>query len=239
MTTTTYNVKNVEMLLAAKTIVQSLSANLAQLSTARSTWTEAYVAELEAKINDALENYLGLDKKKELRQATVTLTDIQDPALRNLSFLKTQLEVDFGTQAAEITKTLGYQQNLPGAQQGNQEALIQLLYTFKQNMTEELKTQIVEKGTNPALIDNIRGYADTLQQANTTQETLKETTKELSEEATTLFNTIYEEIIGICKIAANFYHNEPLKKQQFTFRKVIANMNAGQSPTPPNNNPTP
>lgn len=233
MTQRTYSVKNVEMLLAAQTITQSLSANLNELATARSNWTAAYVSQLTDKIDDALENYLGIDKKKDLREATAVLNEIQTPAMRDLSFLKTQIEVDFGTDAAEITKTLGYDKNLFEVQKGSQEALIQLLYTFKTNMTPNLKNQIVQKGTNPTLINNITGYADTLRQANTTQESLKETTKELSQETTTLFNEIYQEIIGICKIAANFYQSDPIKKQQFTFSKVVANMKASQKATTP------
>lgn len=221
-----YKVKDVEMLLASKTIVQTLSENLEDLSIARSNWTETYASELSTKVDDAIDNYLGLDKKKELREATSKLSSIQAPALRDLSFLKTQVEVDFGKQAKEIIKKVGYDKNLRGAQQGDQEALIQLLYSFKKGMNDTLRTQIVEKGTNPDLIDRITGYANQLKEANVTQETLKETTKEVSDEAVTIFNEIYDEIIGVCKIASNFYQYDTLKKEQFTFSKVVANMNA-------------
>jgi hypothetical protein len=224
--TRTYKVKDVEMLLASKTITQTLGDNLADLSIARSNWSETYVSELSTKIDDAIENYLGLDKKKELRDATGKLATIQVPALRDLSFLKTQLEVDFGNEAKEIKKKLGYDKNLRNVQKGDQEALIQLLYTFKKGMTGDLKTSIVNKGTNVALIDRIIGYADQLKEANVTQETLKETSKEVSGEAVNIFNGIYDEIIGICKIAANYYQYDELKKDQFTFSKVVANMNA-------------
>ncbi|MCW4001540.1 MAG: hypothetical protein NWE93_15020 [Candidatus Bathyarchaeota archaeon] len=200
--------------------------NLADLSIARSNWSETYVSELSTKIDDAIENYLGLDKKKELRDATGKLATIQVPALRDLSFLKTQLEVDFGNEAKEIKKKLGYDKNLRNVQKGDQETLIQLLYTFKKGMTGDLKTSIVNKGTNVALIDRIIGYADQLKEANVTQETLKETSKEVSGEAVNIFNGIYDEIIGICKIAANYYQYDELKKDQFTFSKVVANMNA-------------
>lgn len=70
------------------------------------------------------------------------------------------------------------------------------------------------------------GYADQLKEANVTQESLKETTKEVSDEAVTIFNEIYDEIIGICKIASNYYQYDTLKKEQFTFSKVVANINA-------------
>ena len=61
--------------------------------------------------------------------------------------------------------------------------------------------------------------------ADNIQETFKEEIKQLSAEATTLFNALYHEIIGICKIAANVYSDNQLLKEQFTFSKVISNVN--------------
>lgn len=75
---------------------------------ARTTWTSDYVTALATKIDDAIENYLGLDKKKELRDATSRLAALQVPAMRDLSFIKTQIDVDFGKEAKEILKNLGF-----------------------------------------------------------------------------------------------------------------------------------
>ena len=221
-----YNYKDVEMLLASKTIATSLFDNLVDLSMARTTWTSDYATALATKIDDAIENYLGLDKKKELRDATARLATLQNPAMRDLSFIKTQIDVDFGKEAKRILKKLGFEKNLKAVQKGDQEALIQLLYAFKKGLSDEIRNQITEKGTNPALIDRIIAYAEQLKDANISQETLKETTKVISEEAVNAFNEIYEELIGICKIASAFFQYEPLKKEQFTFSKVISNMNA-------------
>ncbi|UOB18995.1 hypothetical protein [Abyssalbus ytuae] len=228
MTTRKYTYKDVDMLLASKTIVENLVKNLTGLSVVRSTWTTEYTTTLAERIDEAIENYLGLDKRKELREATSKVEAIQSPAMRDLSFIKTQIEVDFGNDAKEILKTLGFHNHLQAARQGDQEALIQLLYTFKTGMNEELQTQITQKGTNPALITGIIDYADQLKQANVSQETLKETTKALSEKALKELNDIYEDVAGICKIASNFYRDEPLKKEQFTFSKVVANMNTAK-----------
>ena len=223
-----YNYKDVDMLLASKTVIKNLSQNLGELSMARSNWTQSYVDELEAKTDDAIENYLGLDKKKELREATVKVTSIQAPALRDLSFLKTQIEVDFSKNAKILLKKLGYDKKHRHAHKGDQEALIQLLYSFKNGMNDKLKEDLVSKGTNPELIDRIIGYAGQLKEANISQETLKETTKTISGDALNLFNEIYNEVIGICKIASSFYQYDSIKKDQFTFRKVVNNMNAAK-----------
>ena len=221
-----YSYKDVVMLMAAKTILQSMQANLGELSTARSTWTEDYLSELILKIDSAIETYLGLDQAQSLRKATALLNQIMKPALRDLSFLKTQVEVDFKEGATEILKTLGMDKNLKNMKQ---EALIETLYSLTKGMTDQLKSEITAKGTNPALIETLVGYASQLQQANLNQEGLKSTTKEVSREGIDAFNAIYDEVIGISKIAAKYYEADKLKKDQFTFSKVVKRMGVAAS----------
>ena len=216
-----YSYKDVVMLMAAKTILQSMQANLGELSTARSNWTEAYLSELIQKIDLAIETFLGLDKKQSLREATELLNQIMKPALRDLSFLKTQIEVDFKNRADEILKTLGIDKNLKNMKQ---EALIEALYSFRKGMTDSLKSEITGKGANPALIETLVGYASQLQEANLNQAGLKSTTKEVSQEGIDTFNAIYDEVIGVSKIAAKYYEADKLKKEQFTFSKVVRRM---------------
>jgi len=216
-----YKFKDVVMLMAAKTILQSMQTNLGELSKARTNWTAAYVSELIERIESAIEDFLGLDKKQSLRQATDLLNRISTPALSNLGFIKTQIEVDFATEATEMLKTLGLNKNLHNI---SQEGLIEVLYTFKKGMTEQLITTITEKGTNPELIETTLQYSTQLQQANLTQESLKSSTQEVSQEAVDTFNGIYSEVMGICKIASKAFKADPLKKDQFTFNKVVRNM---------------
>lgn len=226
--TRNYKYKDVEMLMAAETIVQSLSDNLVELSVARTNWDEAYVTATATQIDNAIENYLGKDAKLDLRKATAQVTAVQAPALRDLSFLKRQIEVDFGAGAAAMLKNLGFTTYLASARKGNQESLIELLYAYKQGLTAEIRAQIIANGTSEALLDRIVGYADQLKAANISQETLKATTKEVTEEAIAVFNDIYKEVIGICKIASSYYKDDKLKKEQFTFSKVVARMSAAR-----------
>ena len=223
-----YKTKDVVMLMAAKTILQSMQANLGELSLVRTNWTEAYVAELILKIDAAIEKFLGLDKKQGLREATALLNQVVAPAMRDLAFIKTQIEVDFDNEAVEILKTLGLNKNLRNI---DQEALIQVLFAFKKGMTNPLKNSITQHGTNPALIDNIIGYANQLQQANLGQENLKSSTQQVSQEGVDTFNAIYKEVIGIGKIASKYYKDDTLKKDQFTFSKVVMKMGTAEKQT--------
>lgn len=54
--------------------------------------------------------------------------------------------------------------------------MVSLLSQFKNNLTVDLETEIVAKGTNPELITRLKDYAVTRRTANVTQETAKEET---------------------------------------------------------------
>ena len=230
-----YSCKDVDMLLSAKTIAENFKANLTVLASTRSDWTEPYVNDLISRIDKAIEIHLGIDAKKDLRNSTANLATIQIPAKRDVSFFKTQIDDDFRNDTSkrdEILKMLGFAKHLRNVQKSNQEALIQLLYSFKTNMNESLKKEITAKGMNGSLIVNIISYADTFKQANISQESFKGSTKEISKEVSDSFNAIYDEIIGICKKASNYFHYEPLKIEQFTFSKVLTNLGATKKVAP-------
>ena len=222
-----YNCKDVDMLMASKTIAETFKTNISELATTRTDWTEQYATDLILRIDNAIHTHLGIDVKKDLRSATTALVSLQFPAKRDISYFKTQIDDDFKKNAPrrdEILKSLGFTKYLRGVQSGNQESLIQFLYTFKTNITPALRDEITAKGLNPMLIDNITAYADTFAQANVAQESQKGSTKEISQEVANIFNAIYDEIIGICKKASNYYRYEPVKKEQFTFAKALSNL---------------
>jgi hypothetical protein len=215
------------MLVAAKTIAENFKANIDELSQVRTNWTSEYADDLISRIDDAIDNKLGVDQKKELRSATREILKIQEPAYRDILFFKTQIEDDFSdepTKRDEILKTLGFTTDMKKISNGNQEGLIQLLSDFKTNMTESLKSEITGKGLNPVLIERIIGYSDIFIQANITQEQLKESTKEITQDIVETLNGIYDEVMGICKKASRYYYSNPIKRGLFLFARVIRNL---------------
>lgn len=227
-----YNYKDVDMLLTSKTIAGNFKSNISELSSVRNDWTEEYATNLVLRIDQTIETHLGIDAKKGLRDATSGLSSIQVSAKRDLSFFKTQIDEDFKAEPAtrdEILNTLGFSKHLRGVQKGNQESLVQLLYTFKNNMENSLRNQITAKGLSGTLIGNITGYANAFMGANISQESLKLSTKEITKEVVEVFNAIYDEIIGICKKVSNYYQYDAVKKEQFTFSKVISNLGSAHT----------
>lgn len=236
-----YNVKDVDMLVTSSTIIESAIKNKAFLVTKRTTWADPFFTNLKTRIDNAVQNFLGIDSAKNLRQATQIVIGLQKNAINDLAEFKIQVVEDFKSDKIrrdEILNQLGFTSYHKNAQKGDQEALINLLFQFKTNMVAALKTEITTKGTAATLIDRIVAYANTLKNADVTQETFKGTRKELTEASLKEFNEIYDAIISICKISTKFFKDKPALKDQFSFNKVAkvlnkTNAQINTAPTPP------
>jgi len=223
-----YKIKDVDMLVTSATIIESAIKNKTFLISKRTTWTDPFFPNLKLKIDTAVQTHLGVDSAKNLRQATIIVLSIEKNALIDLAEFKVQVMEDFKSDKIrrdEILNQLGFKSYHTPAQRGDQEAMINLLFQFKTNMTTALKTEITAKGTTAALINNIVAYANTLKNADITQENFKETRKELTEAATNEFNDIYNAVISICKISSKFFKDKPALKDQFNFSKVSKTLN--------------
>lgn len=231
-----YTVKDVDMLVTASTIVESAIANKSFLQSKRSTWADPFFDELKLKITTATQTYLGVDSAKELRGATQALLAIQKQATKDVAICKVQIDEDFKTdkpRREELLKQLGFAGFLKKVQSADQEALIQLLYQFKTNLTPALKTEIVAKGTAKETLNTIITYADSLIAANVSQESFKGSRKTITAAAVKEFNEIHSQVMTICKIAAKFFLDNPAVKDQFSFSKVSKTLNVIKAPTVP------
>jgi hypothetical protein len=241
MTTTVqriYKTKDVDMLIAAATIIETAITNKAFLQTKRSTWADPFFEDLQSEINTTIQSFLGIDSAKDLRQATQVVLNIQRQAIKDLAEVKVQLVEDFKTnptRQTEILTQLGFTSYHKAAQKGDQEALINLLYQFKTNLTPALATEIETQGTAMSMLNTITAYADTLKAADITQENNKGIRKTITAEAITQFNVIYSKVISVSKISTKFYKDSPAQKDQFSFSKVSKAINASKkvTPTPP------
>lgn len=230
-----YKTKDVEMLTATATIIENAIANKTFLQSKRATWADPFFTNLKTQIETTTDTYLGKDAAQQMRKATQVVLNIQSQAMNDLAEFKVQIEQDFKNvpiQKTEILTELGFITHYKQAQNGDQEALVNLLFQFKTNLNPSLNTEIVTKGTAQATIDNIIGYSNTLKDANITQETYKGTRKEITDEAITAFNQIYDQVISIAKISSNFYKTDKTKQQLFSFAKVTTMLNSN----PTNNN---
>lgn len=218
-----YNCSDVVLLTTSSTIVENAKTNLADLVAKRATWANPFFPDLGKRIDDLIKKYLGIDSAKDLRNATITLKDIQTKALTALGDVKAQIEADFvktPVRQKELLNNLGFTSYYKSAANKNQEATVNLLFQFKQNMTDAIKAEITAKGTAKATIDEIITFADALNDANITQETFKSNRPSITEEAIKEFNDLYVDILAIGKITQRFYKDDKALQDTFSFTKI-------------------
>jgi hypothetical protein len=233
--TRNYKCKDVEMLITAATINDSAIKNKTFLQSKRANWADPFFEDFKDQIDQTIEDYLGLDSAKQLRDSTKIVLEIQANAMKDLAELKTQIDADFKSnpsQRTEILTTLGFNTYYTAVKNKDQEALVNLLFQFKTNLTPEVRTKIIDQGTAPATLDTIILYAEELKNANITQEGNKGARKEITAEAVTAFNAIYDKVINIAVISAKFYKDKPELKDQFSFTKVKNKLNLTKKPNP-------
>ena len=229
-----YSCSDVNMLVCCNTIGTSFLDNISELSAIRTNWSEDYARDLLARASQYIAQDLGLDPKKTLRNTTIEVNAIHEKALRDISFLKSQIDVDFANNPAmraEYLRTLGFTAHLTKIQRNNHVALVSFLQTFSQNLTPEIRAAITNKGTSSQLLDRIVEYAAPFTTSELAKDSLKSLSKELPASTVVKFNAFYTEVIGICKIASKYYIDNPIKKEQFTFSSVLKKSNTSGSDT--------
>ena len=232
-----YSGKDVDMLITIDTIMNAAVEHQEFLQSKRATWKDPYFPNIIKDIDTTIQTHLGKDNARQLRATTQAVRAIQTPALEHLAEFKVPIEADFQdnkTQRDEILNTLGFKAYNADAKKLDQEALINLLFQFRTNMTEELKETITNKGTATDLIDKITSYTDELRNANVIQEGRKGTKKEVTQEAIIDFNDVYKKAIAVSKIAANFFKDNKAVQDQFSFTKVRNSINNTRDKKEPN-----
>jgi hypothetical protein len=219
-----YRGSNADMLTVCSTLMENAEAHKNPLIAKRKNWADPFFPTVRARIDSAFPNILGVDSAKNLREKTAQVNTIMKNANSDLSLFKVQLETDFrGNKARlkEIMTQLGIAQHNTAAKKGNQGEMLALLYKFKTNMTPELQSEISEAGTDSELITSIIGYADAFSASNVSQESLKGGRKELTMENLTELNAIYNQVIGIARIARSIFKDSYPIRDQFSYNKLL------------------
>ena len=235
-----YGYKDVDMLIAARTLCDNFENHKPDIVAVRPLWADPFIANFRNRINQAMTNYLGQDSKSELRLATQDVIEQQAIAMRDLSLLKVQLEVDFADERerlAWIMTHLGFTEHWEDVRRKDQEGLIELLSMFYNNMDTALQTEIVNKGMDSGLIIDVMSYYMPLRDANVLQEALKNSTRELTDEGLDEFNGIFSQSMAIAKIAARVFGSNDLVKREFHFSRLVKSLNRPHRGTPETETP--
>jgi plasmid maintenance system antidote protein VapI len=224
-----YRVKDIEMVLALKRIIQNMRNNQKELVKIRRDITPEFLDKLEGEVDEVIEKYLGLDKNYQLRKATKKLGSLYEQVMGDVGLLKTALEVDFPGETEELKKRLGFSAYYTLADNGDQEGLQQLLLAVRKGMTEELKERFIETGYADEWIEQLMGYPERIESANLKQESMKDSKQYLTHEAIEEMNRLYSKVMGFAKLFRRYYKFDPMKRDQFIFSRVVRQMNMSQA----------
>lgn len=223
-----YAGKDVEMLLVLKVMIGHAISIKDFLIEERPIWKDPFFDNTNNRIDEAFSNYLGIDNALNLREATQLLLSISETATDALSKVKVQIEEDFRKKPQRrdaILQTLSINRFYRDANKGDQEALIQLLYTFEKNLTPALKKEIVEAGTNSKWLNVIIEQAILLRNANVTQETAKDLRKSASADKVEALNELYLDVKSIATIARRFLKGKSIEQSKFSYSGNLKQMN--------------
>jgi len=218
-----YRCSDAKLLVVSNVVMENFEQHKDQLIAKRKTWADPFADELKSKIEKALD-ILGINTKIEQTATTRQLVNRQAKALENVTTFKIQTEVDFEDDPGmlkQIEDALGFSKSYDRAKSGSQEALIELLTTFKINMTPELRKKIENAGTDGAIIDELIDMRDEINTLNVQQEMLKGSTTRDTALNVEELNDIYKQVIGICKIAPRLLPHVPTAAEDFSFSRIL------------------
>jgi uncharacterized protein YaaW (UPF0174 family) len=220
-----YPCSGLALLIAASTLAGNFEAEKAAFIQESAMWDDPYIENYKSAIELILTTVYGIDTKQDQKEATRNVVSITKSSKDDLVMVKEQIERgyrdDTDTRDVLLDK-LGYKSLWKNASRGTQEAVIALLVKFRNNLSESDQAELVAKGVSSARIDRILENASSLAVANDGQETLKFSSKQGTEEHIKKLNAIYEQAMDICTIGQRLFKGDQLKRESFTFSRILA-----------------
>ena len=218
---------SVATILACQQIAKSFKENIFELSRIRNDWDPDLATSLNIWIKDTIEKHYHNPAELIKSEKYQNWHEIMVASLRNFSILRASVKVDFKEEKEfqkEVFRKLGFEDYYCDARDGDQASVYNLLKTFREQLTSDLRNKLNERANYSVVLDRllelsgkISPYEACFDQLDTPADIDKYGKREVEE--------IYTTVGDICRIASAYYQFEPEKKDAFNFIKVIRNLN--------------
>lgn len=218
-----FSVKPAVMLTAAKTVGKNLETNMDKFGDYPHL-TQEWLNGLYGDI-DVMNKKIGVKANEQQHIATIAINAMEAGATKTALTIKNQMERGFKKNKArlgELIDLLGYKTNWTKANKGNQNALLELLHTFNNHADSSLYGELTAHQVAAVHIDKMKEFAQMMNEANVTQESLKSASPTLTAETNTALNDIYDKVMDICSAGKIIFRDDPVKKALFNFTKLTA-----------------
>ncbi|TCN64517.1 hypothetical protein [Acetobacteroides hydrogenigenes] len=221
----------IQMLLALRIILENAISVADKLKQIRPKWDDAYFQGMIATINAILKNDFGYDAATAIKEKTEVVLAKEASAKTLLQQIKMQVELDFRKDKAKCQRylvslglTLVKHISVAG-----QDQIIEMLTTFRKNLTPEMEKEFVDSGMNPQSIADLKLLADDFYNLNSEQEVLKSNQKVVSAALNDKLNDLYDEGIIIAKLAASML-TDKLDAEKFSFIRALKQVGYKEPP---------
>lgn len=216
-----FDVKPAVMLTAATAAGKNFETNMASFG-GYPHLTQEWLNRLYGGI-DLMNKKIGVKANELQRASTVAIQAIQADATNTALTIKNQMERGFIKEKVrldELMDLLGYKANWAKANKGGQNALLELLHAFNNHTDSGLYGELTAHQVAAMHIDKIKGFAQMMNEANVTQETLKSASPTLTAETNEALNDIYDKMMDICSAGKVVFSKDPVKKALFSFKRL-------------------
>lgn len=208
--------RHLDMLLTCKSIAENFSTCLHEVCSLNSNWSEEYAATLNTRIDELIEQEIGIEKKLEIESTFTAMRSNAHLALGNLIKLRNQINHVFRYSAKEahsILLLLGFDKYWEKAEGHDLTALADLLQKVKEKYSSKLGQELTSRGIDHRLFQQLAKFS-------------KEFSRHASSEGDTsdLFNSIYDEVIQICKLCQSYYQYNAQKRMLFNFSELLVGL---------------
>lgn len=219
-----YSASDIVMITVLAIILENAKDNLAELTEENENWTASLLDTLNQIILKA-KKIIGTDPKKDQKEATDKVEEIMPEAFKALVTFNRVIKkaIPDAIRRKQILEDLGIAKNWAKASKSNQLSMVELLLTFKNNLTTELKAEITKsKDMKAVKLDAIVAFAGILEANNIDQEKLKVSSKKLTEDDILVLNDAYKQVvIDFSSYVFGFYNDQgSSKKSLFSFNSI-------------------
>lgn len=212
---------------ASQKIAQSFYENIFELAHLRTDWTPEYARRLRERIKSAKAEYLPSKINCRHAQRQHYIHNLMTSSLINISVLRELIKVEYRDDPAfqkSVFEKLGYNDLYSEAKNGDYRSLFLLTKTFHENMTPAIREKLISRTIPAVLIDRVDAYHHEMKDYVTCFDLIKGSMK-LSEEGKHVINDIFSEIKDICRVVSTYYMLNSVKRDQFSFFRVMHNLN--------------
>lgn len=202
----------------------------AELLEEDTTLTREVIQQFITDVIKAKNRYIGQDKRSDQRDATDQVENKMFALRKPLKSILNIIENKFGeAESAELLNKLGYTAWWrPATRSQSQRAMIELLKQFRDNLTDERRDLLLEKGANPNYLQIISTEAEKFDTANTAQEVKKGESVVLTQEAVIAINALHLRLRDILDAGKNAFSADRVRRRLFSLDATMSAMTSSR-----------